>query len=150
MPSILSSPQWYNLLQIAIAMLLGGLIGYEREVANKPAGLRTHMLVAGAAALLITLADALISHSDISPNVVQADPIRLTEAIVTGVSFLGAGTIFRNKSKETTIEGLTTAATLLFVAVIGISAALEQYVTAVGGTLLILLTLSLLKKATHS
>lgn len=145
MNDILSSPQINHLLLIALAMFLGGVIGYEREAANKPAGLRTHMLVAGAAALLTSLADALVNNPELPNAIVRTDPIRLTESIVTGVSFLGAGTIFRNKDKESTVEGLTTAASILFVAVIGISVALSQFISAVGATLLILVTLRILK-----
>ena len=82
--------------QVAVAMVLGGLIGLERETANKPAGFRTHMLVAGAAALLVGLGHALIEEFDRHTGLrLQSDPIRIVEAIVTGVSFLGAGTIFR-------------------------------------------------------
>lgn len=145
MEEIMNSPQFRHLFFIAIAMFLGGLIGFDRELEDKPAGLRTHMLVAGAAALLTSLADALVSNPELSDSVIRTDPIRLTEAIVTGVSFLGAGTIFRNKDKESTVEGLTTAASILFVAAIGISVALSQFITAVGGTILILVTLRVLK-----
>lgn len=78
-----------------ISIGLGGLIGLEREIACKPAGLRTHMLVAGASTLFVILGDIII-HSFAQTTlfgVVQADPIRIMEAIITGISFLGAGTI---------------------------------------------------------
>lgn len=145
MEAFFSSPEVEHLMLIALAMLLGGVIGYDREVADKPAGLRTHMLVAGAAAMLTSLANALVNNSQLADGLIRTDPIRLTEAIVTGVSFLGAGTIFRNKDKESTVEGLTTAASVLFVAAVGISVALSQFITAVGGTILILITLRVVK-----
>ncbi len=127
--------------EVALAMLLGGIIGFEREMAEKPAGFRTQMLVAGAAALLVGLGDALLLRflSEGKTNV-TADPIRIVEAIVTGISFLGAGTIFRRDSSEQ-VQGLTTAASILLCAAVGISVALRQFVLAVGVTLLALIVL---------
>jgi putative Mg2+ transporter-C (MgtC) family protein len=127
--------------EVALAMLLGGIIGFEREMADKPAGFRTQMLVAGAAALLVGLADAMLRRfaGDSSINA-SSDPIRIVEAIVTGISFLGAGTIFRRDRTEQ-VEGLTTAASILLCAAIGISVALRQFVLAVGVTLLALFVL---------
>lgn len=127
--------------EVALAMLLGGIIGFEREMADKPAGFRTQMLVAGAAALLVGLGDAMLRKftADTSLNA-SSDPIRIVEAIVTGISFLGAGTIFRRDRTEQ-VEGLTTAASILLCAAIGISVALRQFVLAVGVTLLALFVL---------
>ena len=110
------------------AMVLGGVIGFEREMKNRPAGFRTHMLVAGAAALLLgigllVLADPSVPHL----KRVQIDPLRLMEAVVAGVAFIGAGTIFGSRGRDT-VAGITTAASLLMVAVIG----------AAGGTALLL------------
>jgi putative Mg2+ transporter-C (MgtC) family protein len=134
--------EWYSqfeiLAEVALAMLLGGLIGLEREIANKPAGFRTHMLVAGAAALLVGLGDALLLRFNIASNEgIRSDPIRIVEAVVTGISFLGAGTIFR-RSRSEQVEGLTTAASLLLSGAVGIAVALRQFVLAVGITLLAL------------
>lgn len=129
--------------KVAIGMLLGGLIGLEREYARKPAGFRTHMLVAGAAALLVGLSDVLVTQFSLeqgSPQYLRTDPIRIVEAVVGGVSFLGAGTIFRS-GKYQGMEGLTTAASLLLAAAIGIAVALEQLITAIGVTVLGLLVL---------
>ena len=127
--------------EVALAMLMGGVIGFEREVADKPAGFRTHMLVAGASALLVGLADAMLLRYIVEGKTgITADPIRITEAIVTGISFLGAGTIFRRKSGEE-VQGLTTAASILLCAAVGISVALHQFVLAVGVTLLALIVL---------
>lgn len=130
---------------IALAMALGGVIGFEREKADKPAGLRTHMLVAGAAALLVSLGSVIVGDFDSSPSIVQTDPIRILEAIITGVSFLGAGTILRRRDGEN-VEGLTTAASLLFTAGIGVSVALEMLLFAVGAVALALLVLRVAKQ----
>ena len=127
--------------EVALAMLLGGVIGFEREMADKPAGFRTQMLVAGAAALLVGLGDALLLRFIVEGKTnVTADPIRIVEAIVTGISFLGAGTIFRSDSCEQ-VKGLTTAASILLCAAVGISVALRQFVLSIGVTVLALIVL---------
>jgi putative Mg2+ transporter-C (MgtC) family protein len=127
------------LLETVAAMLLGGVIGLEREIANRPAGFRTHMLVSGAAALLVGLGDALVSRFGAGDALLRTDPIRIVEAIVTGVSFLGAGTIFRRGGEH--VEGLTTAASLLLSAAIGIAVAVRQWTVAIGVVLIALLVL---------
>jgi putative Mg2+ transporter-C (MgtC) family protein len=131
--------------QVAIAMLLGGLIGFERELAHKPAGFRTHMLVAGATALFAGLGIAITAHfaRRFGVGTYRADPVRVMQAIVLGVSFLGAGTIFRREGGQ--VEGLTTAATILLASGVGLACALEHYVVAVGVTVLTLLVLRLIK-----
>lgn len=129
---------------VALSMFLCALIGIEREMADKPAGFRTHMLVGGAAALLVSLSSIILSTFPVNSTLLQSDPIRVLEAIIAGVSFLGAGTIFRRSGKEGdtgATEGLTTAASLLFVAGIGVSVALAQYLLAISVTLLALLVL---------
>ncbi len=130
-------PQLVVLLSTAWAMLLGGVIGFERELKNRPAGFRTHMLVAGAAALLVGLGDLIANHFSLlhSEQVLRIDPIRLIEAVVTAVGFLGAGAIFR-RAGGNSITGLTTAASLLMVATIGIAAGLHAQSLARGATLL--------------
>ena len=107
---------------VALAMILSAIVGIEREMADKPAGFRTHMLVGGAATLLVSLSSIIVNSFPINSSLIQVDPIRVLEAIIAGVSFLGAGTIFRRSDQET-VEGLTTAASLLFVAAIGVSVA---------------------------
>ncbi len=132
--------------EVALAMALGALLGVEREFAHKPAGLRTHMLVAGAAALLVGLVDALL-HRFLLPSIsplVRADPVPVITAVVTAVGFLGAGTIIR-RSDSDHVEGLTTAASMLFAAAVGVAVALRQFPLAVGATLLALGTLRGLK-----
>jgi putative Mg2+ transporter-C (MgtC) family protein len=130
------------LAEVLLAMLLGGIIGIERTAANKPAGFRTHMLVAGAAALLVGLSDALVHRFTTGAYVdlIESDPIRVIQAVIAGISFLGAGTIFRHPKKQH-VEGLTTAASLLLSGAIGISVALRQFVLAVAVTVLTLAVL---------
>ena len=127
--------------EMVLAMILGGVIGFEREAADKPAGLRTHMLVAGSAALLTGLGRLLVSEMGIDESAIQADPIRMIEAVVTGVTFLGAGTIIRHRGKNQ-VEGLTTAASLLLTSALGIGIALNQFVLTIGAVIIVLLILS--------
>ncbi len=137
--------QWMAIVKVLIAIGLGGLIGLEREFAGKPAGLRTHMLVAGAATLFVILGNLMI-HSFAQTNlnsVLRADPIRIMEAIITGISFLGAGTIIF-RGKEHTVEGLTTAASILFVSGIGITVAMSEFGMAVILTVTVIIILQLL------
>ena len=129
------------LAEVALAMVLGGLLVLEREVAHKPAGLRTHALVAGAAALLVGLMEALLAEV-VFPNpsaAMRADPVLVIQAVVTAVGFLGAGTIIRRSGEA--VEGLTTAASILFASALGIACALRQFSLAVGATILALATL---------
>lgn len=142
MSQLIDVNQLWPLVYVAVAMLLGAGVGWERESADKPAGLRTHMLVAGAAALLVTLGDTMIAQVDISTGStpVRTDPIRIIEAIITGISFLGAGTIIYHRS-EKSVEGLTTAASILLAASVGISIGLRQFTLAIGVTLLALIAL---------
>ena len=135
------------LREVAVALLLGGIIGLEREAANKPAGFRTHMLVAGSAALLAGIGFTLVERSVHQQwnDAVTADPIRILQAIIIGVSFLGTGTIFRGKRSED-VQGLTTAASLLMSSGIGIAVALHQFALAVGVSLLVSIVLRVLGK----
>jgi putative Mg2+ transporter-C (MgtC) family protein len=128
---------------VAFAGLLGGIVGFERELAERPAGLRTHMLLAAAAALLVGVADLLATRfaGEGYSHLVRVDPVRVVEAVVTAVGFLGAGTIFRHGAS---VAGLTTAASMLLVATLGIAVGLGQYVLASGATLLALVVLRLL------
>jgi putative Mg2+ transporter-C (MgtC) family protein len=141
------SLQFIIIGEVALAMFLGGLIGIEREIANKPAGFRTHMLVAGAAALLVGLGEVVAVDflKNVPNDAVRADPMRIIGAIVTGVSFLGAGTIFRNNKGEH-VEGLTTAATILLSSAIGAAVSVKQFVLAVGVTILSLIVLRGVRK----
>lgn len=129
----------------ALAMLFGGVVGWERELKNRPAGFRTHMLVAGAAALLMALSQlALANPPAHDPSIrIQVDPLRLVEAVINGVAFIGAGTIFARR-RGMPVAGITTAASLLMVAVIGVVTGLRHFVLATSATLLTLAVLTVL------
>ncbi|MDQ3806247.1 MAG: MgtC/SapB family protein, partial [Acidobacteriota bacterium] len=99
------------LIKLAAATLLGAVVGFQRERAGKPAGLRTHMLVAMGAALFVVLADLMIARFLHYGDVIRFDPIRSIEAIVAAIGFLGAGTIFVSRA-ESRVKGLTTAASI--------------------------------------
>ena len=133
--------QVHIVLEVLIAIILGGVIGIERELAKKPAGLRTHMLVSGASAFFVSLGDIIVLQFASSPasHLVGSDPTRIIQAIVVGISFLGAGTIIQRRQEER-IEGLTTAASILFTSAIGISVALGLLYAAMGITVLVLIT----------
>jgi putative Mg2+ transporter-C (MgtC) family protein len=137
--------------QVALASIFAGLIGLEREAANKPAGARTHILLASAATLFVALAAAFIEDTatNLDAGHLRADPLRIIQAIVAGVAFLGAGTIIRSED-EHRVEGLTTATSLLLVAGIGVTVALELYLLAALITvfsLVVLRVLGLLERA---
>ena len=124
------------LAKLALATLLGGVIGWERESSGKPAGLRTNILICVGAAILTDLSIRFSALAD--PNGPVFDPSRITAQIVSGIGFLGAGTIMQAKG---TVTGLTTAATLWVVAAIGMTAGAGAYYEAGGSTLLVLFIL---------
>lgn len=137
-------------MDVIVAMGLGAFIGLEREMAGRPAGLRTNMLVAGASCLFVAISEHLIETIQIetAESLVRADPIRVVEAVVTGVSFVAAGTIIRNSS-ERVVEGLTTASTLLFVAGIGITVAISKVILAMALSILVVIILRLINWVEH-
>lgn len=128
--------------QSLVALACGAAIGWEREKAGKWAGLRTHMLVCFAAMLFGSLAELLIRQfaGQLPPGAARSDPIRIMEAVATGISFIAAGTVFRDRSGKG-MQGLTTAATLLTVAPIGIAVAAHRYILAAGATVLVIVVL---------
>ncbi len=126
------------LLKVIVAVCLGGVIGIERELARKPAGIRTHMFVTGTAALVIALSNLLIQDFNQTYDNVSADPVRVLEAIIVGISFIGAGTVLKSE-KDHQVYYLTTAASILFAAGIGITVSLEKYFLAISLTILVVL-----------
>jgi putative Mg2+ transporter-C (MgtC) family protein len=145
---------WFDQLEIAarvgFAALIGAIVGAEREISNKPAGLRTHALLAAAAALFVGLAAPLIGYVEDEnlSSALRPDPIRIAEAIVTGVAFIGAGTIFRHREADI-VEGLTTAATLLLVSGLAIAVAVRQAILATAITVMSLVILRVLRRLTR-
>ncbi|WP_119717684.1 MgtC/SapB family protein [Cognatilysobacter tabacisoli] len=137
-------PQLRVVLDVAFAMLLGGFVGFEREMKDRPAGFRTHMLVGGAAALLVGVGRLAMLESDFRDNAtLQIDVLRLVEAVVAGVAFIGAGTIFATRGGQA-VAGITTAASLLMVAVVGVAVGFQFHVLATSVTALTLVVLTLL------
>ncbi len=124
-------------LRLVIAAALGALLGFEREQSGKAAGMRTHMLVALGAALLVLIPQQM--------NMSDAELSRIIQGVVTGVGFLGAGTILKSMSPET-VKGLTTAAGLWLTAAIGITAGLGREASAVLSTVLALIILHLVPR----
>lgn len=122
--------------RLLLAAVLGGAIGLEREVSGKPAGFRTNLLICVGAALLTEL-----SRSISAGQGYNADPGRIAAQIVSGIGFLGAGTIIQARGS---VVGLTTAATLWVVAAIGMAVGAQAYMEAVGTTILVIATLFLL------
>jgi putative Mg2+ transporter-C (MgtC) family protein len=126
-----------TLLRLALAVVLGGLIGFERETEGKPAGLRTHALVCLGAALFMLIS---IQSPEFFPGAKTVDPGRIAAGVVTGIGFLGAGTIMQAKGS---VKGLTTAASIWAVAAIGLAIGVGYYITAAVATALALAVLHL-------
>lgn len=138
------------LVRIAIAVVAGGAIGYEREYKNRPAGFRTHILVCVGACVIslvqVTMNEEIIYRVLLNPNlenVLRADYGRLSAQVISGVGFLGAGTIIHNKGS---IKGLTTAATLWLVACLGIAIGYGYYFIGITGLIISVLVLISLKR----
>jgi putative Mg2+ transporter-C (MgtC) family protein len=123
-------------IRLTMGLVLGAIIGFERELHRQPAGFRTHSLVSLGAALF-TVVSAFGFVGDV------VDPTRIAAQIVSGIGFIGAGTILQYRGH---IRGLTTAASLWSVAAIGTAAGAGLYVVAIVGTLLILVILSILDR----
>lgn len=134
------------LLRIAAAMLFGGVLGLERELGKHAAGLRTHMLIAGAAALIVGLGDSIAEHfqQERYRDLLQVDPVRLIEAVVACVGFVAAGTILRG-SHEDEVSGLTTASSLIMAAAIGIAVGIGEYVIAIGVSVMCVIVLTVFR-----
>jgi len=130
---------WDAFLRLTFACGLGGLIGFEREIRDREAGIRTHLLVSLGSALF-TIVSAYGFHEFLTGggSVVRADPSRIAAQIVTGIGFLGAGAIIR---EGLSVRGLTTAATLWVVAAIGMSCGAGYYWPAAATTGLTLFAL---------
>ena len=120
-------------LRLLLAVALGAIIGYQRERAGKPAGLRTHILICAGA--------ALFTVASLYGFGAAADPARVAAGIVAGIGFLGAGAIIRRG--EGIVAGLTTAATIWVVAAIGLAAGAGLYLVSAVTTAVILIVLCL-------
>lgn len=131
------------ILKLVLAIALGGLIGLEREASQKPAGFRTNILVCVASAMMMTLATLLVQAKGGTSDTL----VRMAAGVITGVGFLGAGTIFQARG---TIAGLTTASTLWLVAGLGLVIGAGYYLPALIFTALTITTLLLFRKIEDS
>lgn len=138
------------LFRLVLAVLIGGAIGYEREFKNRPAGFRTHILVCVGAAVVSliqsemaeTAMNNIILHPELK-DVIKIDYARLGAQVITGVGFLGAGTILHDKGS---IKGLTTAASLWVVACVGLAIGMGYYAIGILAGISIVLVLGVFKK----
>ncbi len=129
--------EWDALGRIVVALVLGGLIGFDREVRNKPAGVRTHMLVAAGAALFIVVAVLLSEGLEtLGTEAARIDVSRIAAGIVAGVGFLGAGTIITRHDR---VSGLTTAAGLWITAAIGTAIGFGMWIIGIGSAVAVLI-----------
>jgi len=131
------------ILKLVLAITLGGLIGLEREASQKPAGFRTNILVCVASAMMMTMATLLVQAKGGTSDTL----VRMAAGVITGVGFLGAGTIFQARG---TIAGLTTASTLWLVAGLGLVIGAGFYLPALIFTALTITTLLLFRKIEDS
>ena len=125
------------IIRLTFSLILGGLIGLERQLHRRAAGLRTHILVSLGSCLIMLTS---IYISDIYKNVTTVDPSRIAAGVITGIGFLGAGAIIREREKEA-VKGLTTAASLWVVAGIGLATGCGFYIASFFSTVLALVTL---------
>jgi putative Mg2+ transporter-C (MgtC) family protein len=128
-------------LKLGVAVLLGGAIGLERQIAGKPAGLRTNILICLGSTLLMDLSINLAG-----PDGRVGDPARLAAQVVTGIGFLGAGTIMQSKG---TISGLTSAATIWTVAAIGLTVGAGFFIEGLGAAAMTVMVLSVMGTLEH-
>ena len=113
------------IIKLVLAVLLGGIIGWERETSHRAAGLRTHILVC-LGATLVTISSLMFGDN--------ADPSRIAANVVVGIGFIGAGVIL--KGKKEIVRGLTTAASLWLIAIIGLALGIGFYIGAIVTTIL--------------
>ncbi|MBC7329497.1 MgtC/SapB family protein [bacterium] len=132
--NLLPLPIYEVALRLFVSLFLSAIVGWQREIAQRPAGLRTHMLVCLGSTLLTI----------VSVSIVGTDPMRLASGIVTGIGFIGAGTIIR--STPTEVRGLTTAASIWMIAGVGIAVGVGFYWGAIIATFFAYIILVLLKR----
>ena len=127
-------------IRMVLAVILGGLVGIERESKNRPAGFRTHILVCVGSALVMVTSEFIFERYRHLSNI---DPARLGAQVISGIGFLGAGTIIR---QGISVKGLTTAASLWAVACVGLATGIGFYEGAIAGAAVIYLTLIVLSR----
>lgn len=135
------NPEIEMVLRVLVAAILGGAVGYDRQRQDKPAGLRTHMLVSMGSALFVASGALTLVGTDGDPNTTRLDLLRVSAAVATGIGFLGAGAIIRSGAS---VRGLTTAAGIWVTAGIGVTVGVGQYYLATGATLITVIVIAVL------
>lgn len=135
---LLADDQWIMIWRLAVAAILGGVIGLEREMGKRPAGLRTYMLVTTGSALFTVLSIYAFPIEGAT-----RDTARVAAGIVTGIGFLGAGTVWRSHDM---VKGLTTAAGLWVASAIGMAVGAGMMLLAAGATLIVLIILTVMHR----
>ncbi len=137
---MMSSHEWEMLIRLLLAAVLGGIVGIERGSGDRPAGFRTHILVCAGAALFMLV--SMYGYDDYTAQngtfTCNRDSTRIAAQVVSGIGFLGAGTIMH---EGVTVRGLTTAASLWMVSAIGLAAGSGMYILSIGATALMMVTL---------
>ena len=127
-----------DLIPMLVSTVLGTLVGWERQMGRKPAGLRTHVLVCMGSTLFVLLTEHAMKDVTAIGGTLGTDPTRIIHGVITGVGFLGAGSIMRH---EGYVHGLTTAASVWIVAAIGVAVGVHAYPLAIISTILALIVL---------
>lgn len=133
--------EWDVVLRLAVAAVLGALIGLERERQNQPAGLRTHIILVVGACLAMII--SLNVATQFMPLGIQGDPARIAAQVVSGIGFLGAGAILRYGIN---VRGLTTATSLWTLAIVGLTVGSGHFIAAGAATLILFISLTLLDR----
>ena len=142
-PQFIMLHEYEFLIRMAAAIFLGGAIGYERELREQPAGLRTHLLVAlGSATFMLVSSQFVFFQHYPGDGIVRVDGSRIASNVVVGIGFLGGGAILHSGLR---IKGLTTAASLWLVAAVGLAAGAGMYLVAMSATVLTLFALVVLR-----
>lgn len=135
---------WELFLRIAVGAALGGVIGYERDIHGRPAGLRTHMIVGLASATFMVVSTNFVYHQHFQhADLVEVDASRIAASIVTGMGFLAGGAILRT---GVSVQGLTTAAALWLVGAIGMASGSGMFAVATFVTVVGVLALTVLRR----
>ncbi|GMU62690.1 MAG: magnesium transporter [Myxococcaceae bacterium] len=142
--AVLATIPWELLLRIAVGTVLGGIIGYERDIHGRPAGLRTHMIVGLASATFMVVSTNFVYHQHFQhADMVEVDASRIAASIVTGMGFLAGGAILRT---GVSVQGLTTAAALWLVGAIGMASGAGMFGVAIFVTVMGVIALTALRR----
>lgn len=137
------------LVRVIVAGLLTGVLGWERQSAGKPAGFRTLLLVGMAACLFVVAGEAAAVTYPAGSSSLRIEPFQLIQAVAVGIGFLGSGVVFLTHDGSRVV-GLTTAASIWATAAIGLTVGFGRYLLAAGTTVLMLVTLRVLRRFDRS